>query len=419
MLKNLSTPCKTKPVQVIRLEESLSSIQTLQHSMSRLKRCLSTNVFKKFVRFDTASDTFSNENPYVVFYEHLGEDQDFFLDFFNNLKNIYNQSKIFVIIDDTYEGLLTQEDVNFFENNLSVDDWLVVSSNYKLDHKNVIILNIHFYDPYFDNTVISETKFDFNDYLRSKKFLCLNRQERLHRLLTIDFLAEKDLLKHCYVSCRNTETNLVLQSKDIIKQHLPNQEFGIEDFWQNRRYGGIEELKDYNFSDSQKKRILDVLPLTLPDEDELSNNPKNMPSADKYFKDSYWALLTERDFFRSDIYQGFTEKTVKCLLHGLPFIVIGLPYTLKHLRNEGFLTFGNFIDESYDDIEDDTKRFEAIKEQIEYLSSLNYNELHLLNQKMKPILEYNHNHLQNKHQSIPSVSLLNRVQVWSGQNRLD
>ena len=416
MLENLSQPSKKKSVQIVNLEKSITSIQTLQHSTSRLKRCLSNSFFKKFCDFDIHSDNFSDEKPYVVLYEHLGEDQDFFLEFFNNLKNIYDKSRVFVIIDDTYEGLLTQQDIDFFENNLHVDGWIVASSNYKLQHKNVIILNIHFFDRYFDNTVISETKFEFNNALRTKKFLCLNRQERLHRLLTVDYLVENNLLDHCYVSCRDIETRLVLQGED--KTTLPTHaKSGVEDFWVNRRYAGLDELNDYNFTDEQKNRLLTTLPLSLPDEDFTSNDPKNMPSADKYFKDAYWALLTERDFFRSNIYQGFTEKTVKCLLHGLPFIVVGLPHTLKHLRREGFLTFGAFIDESYDSIEDDNKRFQAIKEQIDYLASLNYNELHLMNQEIKPILEYNYNYLQQKHQSIPSAELLNLVQVWSGSNR--
>lgn len=419
MLKNLSKPLKTKSLQIVSLNESLTSIQTLQHSNSRLKKILSNNIFKNFCKFNTNSDQFIKNKPYVVFYEHLGEDQNFFLDFFNHLKNIYNKTKIYVIIDDTYEGLLTQEDIHFFETNLDVDDWIVVSSNYKLDHPNVNILNYHFYDQYFDNTSVSQVNFEFNNLLRSKKFLCLNRQERLHRLLTVDYLIEKNYIDHSYLSCQNNELKLVIQDKDFLKEKMPSCEIGLEDYWNNRRYGGIEELKSYNFSKIQEKRLLNNLPLYLPDEDRYSLNPKNMPSADKYFKDSYWALLTERDFFRSNLYEGFTEKTVKCLLYGLPFIVIGLPYTLKHLRNEGFLTFSNFIDESYDKIENDNKRFEAIKEQIDYLANLNYNDLHLLNIKMKNILEYNYNHLQYKHKSIPNIELLNRVQLWSEQNHLE
>lgn len=419
MLKNLSEPSKPRPTKTVSLTNSLLSLQTLQHSNSRLKKLLSTNIFKNFCKFNTCSDKFINDKPYVVFYEHLGEDQNFFLDFFNHLTNIYNKSKIYAIIDDTYEGLLTQEDIDFFKENLTVDDWVVVSSNYKLGHPNVIILNYHFYDQYFDNTTISQTDFEFNSALRSKKFLCLNRQERLHRILTVDYLIEKDYVKHSYVSCQDNELRSILQNKDPIKNRVSKKDLGLEDYWKNRRYGGMQELKSYSFSKHQQKRLLDKLPLYLPDEDGYSLDPKNMPAADKYFKDSYWALLTERDFFRSDIYQGFTEKTIKCLLYGLPFIVVGLPFTLKHLRNEGFLTFNGFIDESYDNIEDDNKRFEAIKEQIDYLASLNYNELHLLNKKLKDILEYNYNHLQYKHKSIPSIELLNRVQLWSAQNHLE
>ena len=34
-------------------------------------------------------------------------------------------------------------------------------------------------------------------------------------------------------------------------------------------------------------------------------------------------------------------------------IILGQPYTLKHLRKLGFKTFPDMFDESYDEIEDD------------------------------------------------------------------
>ena len=41
-----------------------------------------------------------------------------------------------------------------------------------------------------------------NSNLRLKKYMWeSNRQERLHRLQTIDYLAKEDLLKHGFVSC--------------------------------------------------------------------------------------------------------------------------------------------------------------------------------------------------------------------------
>lgn len=419
MLENLSKPSDLKQKKIIPLKSSLNKIQTLESTGSRLKKMLIKNKFSEFLKFDTHSEKFKNGYPFLVFNEYLGEQKQIFLEQYNNLKNIYTESKIYLVIDDTYEGLLTYDDINYLENNLKLDGWAVATSNYKIEHPNVFIINYHYHCTYFDNIVISETPFIFNNNLRNKKFLCLNRQERLHRLLTIDYLLEKDLIKHCHVSCQDIETRVVFEARDSIKNFTSDENISIEKFWEKRRYGGIKELSEYHFSEEQKKRLLDNIPLYLENENFGDLDPKNLPNIDSYFRDSYWALVTERDFFRSNLYQGFTEKTVKCLLYGLPFIIIGLPFTLKQLRKDGFLTFSNFIDETYDNIQDDTKRFEAIKEQIDYLSSLNYNELHLLNQKMKPILEHNYMHLQYLHKSIPNIEFLNQVQLWSDTNHLE
>lgn len=412
MLKNLYTPPEPKRTEIIHLDESLFELNTIQYANSRLKRLLSKTEFRKFCRFNTNYKSFKKGDPIIAFYEHVGEDKDFLTDYFNNLKNIYQKSKIFLIIDDCYEGLLTQEDINLLTDTLEIDGWIIATSNLKVKGSNIIPIKYHFYDKDFDNTKIAETKFCPNLYMRNKKFICLNRQERLHRLQVVDFLIEKNLIDHCHVSCQDTETRFVLDNLDPIKFHIPDSEYGLNDYFEGRRYGGIEELQNYQFTEDQKKRLLSNLPLFLEGEDRSSINPKAMPAAEEYFNDSYWAIVTERDFYRSELYEGFTEKTVKCLLFGIPFIIVGLPHTLRHLRDSGFLTFNSFIDESYDAIEDDNKRFESVKQQIEYLSSLNYNDLDLMYKKMLPILEYNYKHLQKIHSSIVSVNLLNQVQLW-------
>ena len=55
-----------------------------------------------------------------------------------------------------------------------------------------------------------------------------------------------------------------------------------------------------------------------------------------------------------------TEKLTKPLLGMHPFILLGQPYTLKHLKDKGFETFSEVIDESYDNEVDDTIRFSKI-----------------------------------------------------------
>ena len=81
------------------------------------------------------------------------------------------------------------------------------------------------------------------------------------------------------------------------------------------------------------------------------------------------------------------EKIGKCLYARRLFVHFGTAHWLKKLRSFGFQTFDSVLDESYDDIEDDVKRWQAAFEQVKWLSNQNHTELL---QKVKPILDHNH-----------------------------
>ena len=65
-----------------------------------------------------------------------------------------------------------------------------------------------------------------------------------------------------------------------------------------------------------------------------------------------------------------TEKTTKLLLAERLFVMFAPMHTLKFLKELGFQTFGNVIDESYDNCNDTVTRFCMAFDQIEYLSTL-------------------------------------------------
>ena len=48
-----------------------------------------------------------------------------------------------------------------------------------------------------------------------------------------------------------------------------------------------------------------------------------------------------------------SEKTWKPIMVGHPFIMVGNKNNLKFLKDLGYKTFDKWIDESYDDIEDE------------------------------------------------------------------
>ena len=68
-------------------------------------------------------------------------------------------------------------------------------------------------------------------------------------------------------------------------------------------------------------------------------------------------VVAESDVFN---YHWLTEKVAKPLATGKPFVLLGGRNSLQLLRDWGFVTFGDMIDESYDDEEVPTLRIEKI-----------------------------------------------------------
>ena len=87
-----------------------------------------------------------------------------------------------------------------------------------------------------------------------------------------------------------------------------------------------------------------------------------------------------------------SEKTIKPIAMGHPFIMLSTKHFLKNLKELGFLTFGDYIDESYDECGDPNDRVEIISKNLERLditeSKKFYNDTRF-------ICEHNQNHLMN------------------------
>jgi hypothetical protein len=67
-----------------------------------------------------------------------------------------------------------------------------------------------------------------------------------------------------------------------------------------------------------------------------------------------------------------TEKTFKPIAFRHPFLIFGLPFTLKYLREQGFETFENLFDESYDSLTDEVLRLEGIKNNVAQYKKIPY-----------------------------------------------
>lgn len=77
------------------------------------------------------------------------------------------------------------------------------------------------------------------------------------------------------------------------------------------------------------------------------------------YNKGYFNLLLEGDIGWAHQFH-MTEKTVKTLATGMPFVAVSSPDFLKKLKLFGFRTYDELWDESYDDVIDYAHRMEAV-----------------------------------------------------------
>ena len=126
--------------------------------------------------------------------------------------------------------------------------------------------------------------------------------------------------------------------------------------------------------------------------DEMFSHNKQNDSI-TIVKDSYVSLTNESKWSGLPFY---SEKTMKCYATFTPFILLSSPHTLKLLKDLGYKSFNNWWDESYDTIEEDNKRFDAVMKIVNDLHGLSFDELKQMLLDMRPILEHNNKHLFSK-----------------------
>lgn len=102
------------------------------------------------------------------------------------------------------------------------------------------------------------------------------------------------------------------------------------------------------------------------------------------YNETAYSVVTETNFMNS--YSFYTEKIVKPILAERLFVAFGGQHYLRNLHNLGFKTFGDIIDESYDEEPDMAKRYSIIYEQMLYLFDQPQEEILA---RIKPITEHN------------------------------
>lgn len=187
-------------------------------------------------------------------------------------------------------------------------------------------------------------------------FLIYNRAwsgTREYRLKFAEMLADQDLIKSSLVKFNPVDNSL----------HYKNHVF------KNKELG----ITNYN----------------LEDQFEL-NNHESSASADYNSKDyaqSGIEVVLETLFDDTKIH--LTEKTLRSIACGRPFVLASTPGSLKYLRDYGFKTFAPYINEDYDDCDSPLERITAIVAEMKRIKDLSSDKKRELWNRLYEIADYN------------------------------
>jgi hypothetical protein len=215
----------------------------------------------------------------------------------------------------------------------------------------------------------------------NKKYLNLNRLWRPHRIALMMILESENLLDYGYNSF-------------IGKPHL--QELSTkktaEELWHDSLNQVTDRYKDLKDLIIRGQTLKEKLPLILDTSDYKVNHAlSSHRKLFKYFNDSWFSVVSETNYLSSQP-KFLTEKTFKAISFKHPFILNSTPYSLDFLKDLGYKTFENIIDENYDTEKDDNKRMMLVANEIKRLCNLTEEEVTNFKNNAIPIVEYNLKH---------------------------
>jgi hypothetical protein len=137
--------------------------------------------------------------------------------------------------------------------------------------------------------------------------------------------------------------------------------------------------------------------------------PGYWPNNDQPNVDAFWHIVTETVFYYDKLH--LTEKIFKPIVSKQPFMLLAAPGNLAYLKRYGFKTFNSVIDESYDNIQDNDLRTEAVVHQLHWYCNLTPSEKTDIIQQLEPIIEYNFHHFYGEFRQIITRELLDNTKT--------
>jgi len=338
-----------------------------------------------FDYFDPELRECFERNGYIIF-ENIGEGET--VEFFEKFYNYARSSWI-----DTSRVIYDVSSLNakschtaFCDKHFLPDNMTIIQS-YFWEHIG------HYYQMETIEEKISFSPRDFKN--RPKVFLNFNRRLRGHRPAFVSLLAHHGLLDQGHVSLFSHD---IERTPTIYRTSVLYQD---------------DDLKKR--IDNGYKLIKDKMPLIV-DYTDSSVNYAEDPQSIRFHQSSYFSLVSCTYFESRHETIQMNEKIFKPIAYKQPFILTGLSGTLSHLHEYGFKTFHPHIDETYDTIECDIERANAILKEVTRLCNLTKHEWDKLIHDLTPVLIYNLARLRNEGQSIAKSNILSVVRIATDEH---
>lgn len=223
-------------------------------------------------------------------------------------------------------------------------------------------------------------------------FLSINNRASPHRQLAYYFFEKFDLRKKSYFSYHGSLKRSSLKSHHELSDNYPPD----NNIWY---LAGL----DLN-------RLNQQLPVTIPGDtfnNAVTEDCDWTHGQDFFYKNTFCSFVL--DTYCSEDHVVLDEKSFKPLAYGHPFLLLCNRGGLKTLQSIGFKTFGDFWDESYDDLQG-YDRLEAIFKLILEIEKWSIDQINLVYNNMLPVIKHNQEHF---YKSLPVMFEQHQPQLFS------
>ena len=242
----------------------------------------------------------------------------------------------------------------------------------------------------YNKSIVKQYDYDFISFNR------IINNDRSYRIYFVSQLKSQGLLSHGQVSFNitdnlfddwqdeisDTSSKLSANAKQHIEQHMT----------------GINKLV-IDFSEIHGSASANIL-RTI---DRVDNHN------DRLNVEAFWHVVTETVFYYNKLH--LTEKIFKPIVSKQPFMLLAAAGNLAYLKSYGFKTFDSVIDESYDLIQDNDLRTEAVVDQLSWYCNLTPGEKTDVIQQLEPIIDYNFHHFYGEFRHIITNELLDNTKT--------